>query len=323
MAGKKAKKEQNRWSNGFSVKLFPINAPRPTEFLVKPWHIKALTVLMFLLVGGILASGTYLYFSPDAEKENRRLKVANLELQAQLQKMGNKIDRLDKTIERVQRFSAKLHVLTDIPGSEGALAMGPLSQAEMVVAEGNYGLLNPAMASKLTEKFGGLDSLDVLDELNRVLGQAKDQERELAEISSFLENNRLRLSSIPSIWPVKGWISSSFGYRLSPFTGERRFHEGLDISAPRLTPILAPSEGVVTYRGERSGYGKVLVIDHGFNISTRYAHLSEFFVKVGDRIKRGQKIGSVGNTGRSTGPHLHYEVRVHNIPQNPMRFILD
>ncbi len=323
MAGRNPKKESNRWSNGFSVKLFPHNAPRPTEFQVKPWHIKLLSFSILLLVGALLFSGTYLYFSPDAEKENRRLKVANLELSARLQDMRNKIDRLDKTIERVQRFSDKLHVLTDIPGSGGSLAMGPLSPAEMVAAEGSYGLLNPAVASKLTEKFGGLDSLDVLDELNRVLGQAKDQEKELAEISSFLENNRLRLSSIPSIWPVKGWISSNFGYRLSPFTGERRFHEGLDISAPRLTPILAPAEGVVTYRGERGGYGKVLVVDHGFNISTRYAHLSEFFVQVGDRIKRGQKLGSVGNTGRSTGPHLHYEVRVHNIPQNPLRFILD
>jgi murein DD-endopeptidase MepM/ murein hydrolase activator NlpD len=118
-------------------------------------------------------------------------------------------------------------------------------------------------------------------------------------------------------------VTSDFGARLDPYSADRSMHQGLDISTPHGHPILTPSDGTVVFNGTEGGYGKVLVVDHGYGVKTRYGHLSETFVRIGERVARGQKIAAVGNTGRSTGPHLHYEVRVNGIPENPRKFILE
>ena len=131
------------------------------------------------------------------------------------------------------------------------------------------------------------------------------------------------LSCTPSIWPTKGWISSRFGYRISPFTNEREFHRGLDVSNRMNTQIIAPGDGVISLIGEDYGYGKILHVDHGYGMKTIYAHLSSILVKKGQYVKRGQKIALVGNSGRSTGPHLHYEVHLNGVPVNPLRYILN
>jgi murein DD-endopeptidase MepM/ murein hydrolase activator NlpD len=110
---------------------------------------------------------------------------------------------------------------------------------------------------------------------------------------------------------------------MDPYTGERRMHEGLDVATPHGQPVQTPSDGTIVFVGTEGGYGKVLVVDHGYGVKTRYGHLSEIFVGLGDRVLRGEKIAAVGNTGRSTGPHLHYEVRVNGIPENPRKFILE
>jgi murein DD-endopeptidase MepM/ murein hydrolase activator NlpD len=128
-------------------------------------------------------------------------------------------------------------------------------------------------------------------------------------------------ASIPNLWPVAGRITSSFGERMDPFNGEGAFHEGVDIAAPTGTPIYAPADGVVAKAGPASGYGHEVIIDHGGGISTLYGHLSSFAVVAGQIVKRGQVIGYVGSLGRSTGPHLHYEVLVNNLPVNPHKYM--
>jgi murein DD-endopeptidase MepM/ murein hydrolase activator NlpD len=130
-------------------------------------------------------------------------------------------------------------------------------------------------------------------------------------------NSRL----VPSLWPVLGPITSPFGEREDPFSGEPAFHPGVDIGAPEGTPVLATADGVVAFAGWEDGYGRLVVIDDGFGFSTCYAHLSAFSVQPGMHIDRGQVIGYVGDSGRSTGPHLHYEVRINNTPVNPWRYL--
>lgn len=130
-------------------------------------------------------------------------------------------------------------------------------------------------------------------------------------------NSRL----VPSLWPVIGAITASFGERMDPFSGEGAFHPGIDISAPVGTPVHASADGIVAYAGWEEGYGRLVVIDHGFGISTCYAHLSGLNTRVGARVDRGDVIGYVGDTGRSTGPHLHYEVRINSTPVNPWRYL--
>ncbi len=129
-------------------------------------------------------------------------------------------------------------------------------------------------------------------------------------------------AATPSIWPAQGWLSSSVGSRRDPFTGQRDFHPGLDISADRGAEIYATADGLVTQASYAGAYGNLVIVDHGFGLDTRYGHLSAFKVKVGDTVKRGTLLGHVGSTGRATGSHLHYEVRVNGRLLNPLQLLL-
>ncbi len=138
-----------------------------------------------------------------------------------------------------------------------------------------------------------------------------------------LRKNSEVLASTPSVWPTEGWISSPFGGRNSPFSSRREFHKGLDIKAKAGTSITCPAKGTVSFSGWDGAYGNSIVISHGNGITTRYAHMQKLLVKDGQFVQRGEAIGAMGSSGRSTGPHLHYEVRLGGVPVNPMRYILN
>jgi murein DD-endopeptidase MepM/ murein hydrolase activator NlpD len=131
----------------------------------------------------------------------------------------------------------------------------------------------------------------------------------------------LRLAAAPNLWPVAGRVSGSFGERIDPFNGEGAFHSGIDISTYYGDKVFAPADGIVVFADSMNGYGRMLTIDHGHGISTRFGHLAGFAVSPGQRVQRGDVIAYVGQTGRSTGPHLHYEVRIHNTPVNPYKYL--
>ncbi|MDY7038885.1 MAG: M23 family metallopeptidase, partial [Thermodesulfobacteriota bacterium] len=159
--------------------------------------------------------------------------------------------------------------------------------------------------------------------MDNISTEASIHMREKAELCKFLESQKSILACTPSIWPVRGWVSSGFGYRISPFTNEKEFHRGIDISARMKKTIVAPADGIISSIRFNHGYGKILTINHGHGILTKYAHLSKILVKKGQNINRGQKIALVGKTGRTTGPHLHYEVHLNGVPMNPRRYILN
>ncbi|HET7206730.1 MAG TPA: M23 family metallopeptidase [Terriglobales bacterium] len=138
---------------------------------------------------------------------------------------------------------------------------------------------------------------------------------------NFTAADWLRLSEEPNLWPVEGRITGSFGERIDPFNGEGAFHSGVDISTPYGSRVIAPADGVVTFADFYSGYGRLIEIEHSQGFITRYGHLASFAVTPGQTIHRGQVIGYVGLSGRSTGPHLHYEVWIHNNPVNPYHFL--
>ncbi len=148
-------------------------------------------------------------------------------------------------------------------------------------------------------------------------------ERNIHELDQYLLDKESFLSSTPTILPADGWITSYFGQRVSPWAGRVKMHEGLDVGALHGTPIYAPADGIVTFSGEKAGFGKFVQVDHGYGIETIYAHNQSLSVRSGQKIKRGARLAAVGNTGHSTGPHLHYEVRVNGIAVDPMYFILD
>jgi murein DD-endopeptidase MepM/ murein hydrolase activator NlpD len=146
-------------------------------------------------------------------------------------------------------------------------------------------------------------------------------ENRLDMVRNGVERRDALAAATPSIWPVVGWLSSPFGTRRDPFTGGSDFHPGLDISADHGLPVHAPADGVIASAGSNGNYGNLVVIDHGYGITTRYAHLSRFAASPGDRVQRGDVIGYVGSTGRSTSPHLHYEILLNGQITNPLKLL--
>jgi murein DD-endopeptidase MepM/ murein hydrolase activator NlpD len=157
----------------------------------------------------------------------------------------------------------------------------------------------------------------------RLALQLTAQHASLARLDLDLASKVERLASTPSIWPTRGWLTSRFGRRISPFTGRVQVHPGLDIACEPGTPIVAPARGRVTFVGERGPLGKTVILDHGFGIETTYGHARELLVQPGQRVERGQRIALVGSTGRSTGPHLHYGLEINGRLVDPVDYILD
>lgn len=145
----------------------------------------------------------------------------------------------------------------------------------------------------------------------------------LRALERYVERTRPALMALPLRWPVRGLLNSRFGMRPSPWTGESEFHRGLDISAQRGTPVRAPASGVVAFAGNGGEYGNTVILDHGRDLRSLYGHLQEIKVKNGDRIERGEVIALTGNTGRTSGPHLHYEIQIHGQAVDPRQFLWD
>jgi murein DD-endopeptidase MepM/ murein hydrolase activator NlpD len=232
---------------------------------------------------------------------------------AQLQLYAQKIRALNSEMETLHSFEKKIRVIANVETS-----------AEQDAVFGIGGTLDedldtlPALSDSHANVVRAMHAnLEQLEEASIV------QKRAFSELHDYLQDQRSLLASTPAVSPTTGWVSSGFGYRISPFTGHREFHRGMDIATRAGTIIVAPADGVVTFTGIKGGLGKMMVIDHGYGKVTRYGHLSDWKVKAGKKVKRGDTIALVGNTGRSTAPHLHYEVHVNGIPVNPAKYILD
>ncbi len=151
--------------------------------------------------------------------------------------------------------------------------------------------------------------------------KAKDKEKSFQEIIKYITDQRAKLTAVPAGWPLKGWITSGFGSRLDPFTGALTFHEGVDIVNDLGTPVKATADGVISTAGWEKSFGYVVAINHGNGYSTRYGHLLKYSCSLGQCVKKGQVIGYLGNSGRSTAPHLHYEVRLNGVAVNPVKYL--
>ncbi|MDT7808733.1 MAG: hypothetical protein QOJ70_2546 [Acidobacteriota bacterium] len=217
------------------------------------------------------------------EQENNRLRMENERQRQQLQKLENRVDAIEDATRRLSEMSGVSHEEEEGTSPHGA--GGPA--------------LDAASVEKLESRAARLEA-----DMQQYEAALKERAR------------------IPSIWPVEGESTDSFGFRGNPFGGgSNEFHPGQDIAAPRGTPVFAPADGTVVQAGWQNGYGQTIVIDHGNGLTTRYGHLSKLEVGVGQEVKRGDELGEVGSTGRSTGPHLHYEVRIDDLPVSPLHYL--
>jgi murein DD-endopeptidase MepM/ murein hydrolase activator NlpD len=201
------------------------------------------------------------------------------------------------------------------------VSLGPRDKAQQVLGIGGPDELGLQNLTTMGEKKQEEALREMHQELTQLKGAASKQEVSLQMLIEYFEDKRSLYASTPATWPVRGWITSPFGARTSPFSGIPTFHEGVDIAAQTGTPVMATADGVVVKAGFSTGYGNMVEISHGYGIRTVFGHNSRLNVKAGQRIRRGEVISYVGDTGSSTGPHLHYEVRLNGLPVNPMKYM--
>ncbi len=283
------------------------------------WKNISLLFAGFLTVCLIFAfAGLLLFTDVFQDVQIANLKKTNTQLEKMLADMEAKVKEIESEVHTIEKNDKDLRVFVDLedPGDDARkLGRGGLSEVSYSIyaTSENELLQNAQRISQL------LDNLDA---------RMSSVEKSRSEIISKYNENDDKWRRIPSIRPVEGGrISDLFGWRTHPLTGKHQFHQGLDISAPRGTPVLAPADGtveliVLKYRPNQS-YGRQIVINHGNGIKTRYAHLKNVNVRVGEKVTRFMPIGTVGDTGRSTGPHLHYEVIKDGQHMNPLEYILE
>jgi murein DD-endopeptidase MepM/ murein hydrolase activator NlpD len=231
----------------------------------------------------------------------------------QVQKFADEITALKSKLIALNDFEKKIRIIANIEKA-----------ADQDSLFGVGGSIPDDLDTKipLTAKHNSL--MREMHEQTKQLELASVKQQEGFEsLFNFLQDQRNLLSSTPAIRPVKGWATSGFGYRKSPFTGLREFHKGLDIATRMATPVIATADGIVSFTGTKGLLGKVVTIDHGHGIVTRYGHLKKTLIKRGAAVKRGDIIANVGVSGRTTGPHVHYEVRLNGMPVNPIKYILN
>ncbi|MDD5057975.1 MAG: M23 family metallopeptidase [Sideroxydans sp.] len=227
-------------------------------------------------------------------------------LRQSLDAMAVSLGQMQAQLQRLDGLGARLTKLTGMKTEDFSFGQVPSQGGPFIPAPNQKEISLESMQQQL-------------DGLGALLSDRGDK---LVALETLLQQDRLDKKMLPSVAPITAaWYSSNFGWRLDPFTGKSAMHEGVDYMVPQGTPIYASASGVVVFADTHPQYGNMIEIDHGNDVVTRYAHASKLLVKVGQVVRRGNEIALSGSTGRSTGPHLHFEVRYKGIAQNPVRFL--
>jgi murein DD-endopeptidase MepM/ murein hydrolase activator NlpD len=267
-------------------------------------------------------------------RELDSLRTETLEHRAQVAAFEKRMGEVDHRLQKISELERKVRIIANLPSSSASGGEEVTPVEPEVEPGGQGGFEEPfpdAATSRAPSRLPPIpadavlpERVSLLEKSASYLGEiARGQGDSLGELVASLEGKSLRLASSPSIWPTRGWLTSRYGYRISPFTNRKQFHAGLDIAGAPGTPVIAPARGRVVFAGENGPMGNCLIIDHGYGVRTHYGHNQQLLAKVGEEVQRGQKIALVGNTGRSTGPHLHYAVEVNGKTRNPLDYIFD
>ena len=291
-----------------SIFVVPHHGGKQRTFFLSKKKIKiilAISCTVVLLLGIFLVD----YFSMDVtRKKYRSLAVQNEEMLAKVSEFKSHIDKQDMKIARMQEYVRKLNVMAGLKNPDELQAVGGIGSGP----DRGQSVL-PAVPSQSFE----VNRLENLEQTASLV------EQNLSSLLAHYQSESQKLASTPSIWPTRGYWSERYGMRDDPFTGKRAMHWGIDIATNSGNPIWASADGrIISCKYGKIG-GNTIQINHGGGITTVYCHLSEFKVKPGQKVKRGDVIGLIGRTGKATGPHLHYEVHVNGVRKNPILYILE
>ncbi len=309
----KARKSRNPKKKEYFTFMF---LPGPNARVRTLSISKSVIKTVFLSLAALFVVSLYLVYEYNDVKD----KVWELQsMREELKQEKAKVQSFALNLLDVKR---QMFMLRDLDTKlRRAVSLGPRDRAQQVLGIGGPDELGIQNLATMGEKKQEEALKEMHEELTQLKGAASKQEASLQMLIEYFEDKRSLYASTPSVWPVRGWVTSPFGNRTSPFSGILKFHEGMDIAAQTGTPVMAPADGVVVRAGFGTGYGNMVEISHGYGLRTIYAHNSRLNVKAGQRVKRGEVISYVGDTGSSTGPHLHYEVKVNGLSVNPVKYL--
>ena len=285
----------------FTILVIPEGSHQVRRFGVRLSVLKRIAAAAVVLALGLAGLITDYVLTNLDQNELERLQVENLSQREELHRLVVKLEDLRQEIVVLAQNDAKVRVMAKLsaPKSDSMVGVG-----------------GPATQEDVNREFSVIQQR--IDVVRRQIDLRRESQE---EIQGILNDQRSLLAAKPGGWPVKGWLTSSFGMRRDPFNGRRKMHEGLDIAARTGTSVTATADGIVSSVKTEPGYGKVVILDHGYGYRTIYGHNSRYYVKVGQRVRRGERIAAVGNTGRSTGSHVHYEIRLNGVPVNPRKYL--
>jgi len=287
-----------------------------------------ISVVQLVVIAAFVAAGAALigislreyYALRHIQADNQRMQatisrqVEEIDQQRlQIQSFAADINAVKDKLVKLDQFEEKIRVIANLEPSridENLFGVGGAAPED----------LDPQLA--LSQRHEGLIR-EMHQQVHELDAASQYQEKSFNVLMDSLAGQHNLLASTPAIRPTVGWMTSRFGHRVSPFTGRKEFHKGIDIAHRKGTAILATANGIVSYVGKKGTMGNVLVIDHGHGLVTRYAHLNKALKNRGENVKRGDIVAEMGSSGRSTGPHLHYEVHLNGVPVNPARYILN
>jgi murein DD-endopeptidase MepM/ murein hydrolase activator NlpD len=288
-------------SKRFTVLIIPEGSHRVRRFALQlsalKWSAAGMALCLMLVIG----LAVYALKAGFDRHEYEKLRTQARQHQQEMGQLVAKLEDLRKELLVMAQNDAKMRVLNKLTKPNG----DPVG-----------GVGGPALGDEPLDSLASLQQQ--IDDLRREVDLRRVSQE---EVQGYLNDQRSLLGARPTGWPAKGWVTSDFGVRRDPFDGQRRMHAGIDIATRTGTPVAATAAGIVREVRSEPGYGKLVVIDHGYGFSTAYGHNSRILVKVGQRVKRGDLIATAGSTGRSTGPHVHYEVRQNGVPVNPSKYL--
>ncbi len=330
-------------SDAYTVVIFRGSTAKPLRFSFPRRLVRKLLIAGCLLVLADLLVISHYIVRTGEVWELAAFRTEAMSAREQTAAFTTAIDDLKKRILAMKEVNQRLRVMLGIEVPKTGDMVNGRGGEEVPLPEGSsipggdktLGLKDhkheiPVNQDSAASPAAGLEpsqefeiAASVKEGLEWLTKEAENQERILQELSKAAEQRSSRWAATPSIWPVKGWVTSRFGPRISPFTEKPAWHDGLDIGAPPNAPVQAPAQGRVTATGFDPKLGNIVRVDHGYGVETLYGHLAKSLVKEGQRINRGDVVGLVGSTGLATGPHLHYMVKVNGQALDPHKYILE